>query len=127
MTTPAQPIKVVIAARTAVGRAFREALASAGIEVAADCRSSAELLEAVGRERPDVCILDRELSGGGLVATAAIAAPHRAPHVLIVGGYGSAAERRAARLAGAADCLPLDVDAAHLAAAVTALARKEHT
>jgi DNA-binding NarL/FixJ family response regulator len=125
MQTPARPIRVVIAARTALRRTYREALSAAGMQVAADCGDAAELLAAVSREHPDVCVLDRELRGGGLVATAAIAVPRRAPKVLVVGGRGSAAELRAARLAGAAASLPTDIDAAELAAAVAALVEKE--
>ena len=95
------------------------------MEIAADCEDTTELLAAVSRERPDVCILDRELRGGGLVATAAIASPRQAPKVLVVGGRGSPAELRAARLAGAAGCLPTDIDATELATAVIDLVRKE--
>ena len=119
------PIRVVIAARAPVRRAFREALTAAGMEIAADCGDTTELLAAVSRERPDVCILDRELRGGGLVAIAAIASPGRTPKVLVVGGRGSPAELRAARLAGAAGCLPTDIDATKLATAVIDLVRKE--
>lgn len=118
-------IRVVIGARAAVRRMLHDTLTAAGIQVAADCGSAAELLAAVSRERPDVCVLDRELRGGGLAATAAIASPHRAPKVLVIGGRGSPAELKAARLAGAADCLPADVDAAGLADAIEALVRKE--
>lgn len=92
------------------------------MDVAADCGDAAELLAAVARERPEVCVLDRELRGGGLAATAAIASPPRAPKVLLIGGRGSPAEVRAALLAGAADCLASDVAPARLAAAVAALA-----
>jgi len=120
------PIRVVVAARCAVRLALRDALTAAGMQVAADCGNAADLLAAVWRERPDVCVLDRELPGGGLAAAAAIVSPRRAPKVLVVGGRGSQAERRAARLVGAADCLPTDADAAELVAAVSALIRREH-
>jgi len=70
-------------------------------------------------------VLERDLRGGCLVATAAIALPKRAPKVLVVGGGDSPAEVRAARLAGAAGCLPTDVDGEDLAAAVAALVQKE--
>ena len=116
----------MIAARSALRRSLRDAFTAAGIEVAADCRDAAELLAAVDREHPDVCVLDRELRGGGLVVTAAIASPRRAPKVLVVGGRGSPAEIRAARLAGAAECLPSDSSTADLTAAVTAIVRKEN-
>ncbi len=126
MQTPAQrQIRVVIAARSAVRRNLRDTVTAAGMQVAAECGNAIELLAAVSRERPDVCVLDRELRGGGLAATAAIASPRQAPKVLVVGGRGTAAELRAARLAGAADSLPGDVGAPKLAAAIAALARKE--
>ena len=95
------------------------------MHVAAECGSAAELLAAVSREQPDVCVLDRELRGGGLSVTAAIASPRRTPKVLVVGGRASPAEIRAARLAGAAGWVPADVDPAALAAAVSQLVQEE--
>jgi DNA-binding NarL/FixJ family response regulator len=117
--------RVVIAARAALRRTMHEAVTAAGMQVAADCGSTAELLAAVSKERPDVCVLDRELRGGGLAATAAITSPPRAPKVLVVGGRGSPAERRAIRLAGAAASLPGDIDVDGLTEAIAALTRKE--
>jgi DNA-binding NarL/FixJ family response regulator len=126
MGTPADTeIRVVIAAQPAMRSTLRDAVQQAGLQLAADCDNASQLLIAVARERPDLCLLDRELHGGGLVATAAIAAPPRAPKVLVVGGRGSPAEVKAARLAGASDAVPADIDAASLAAAVTALIEKE--
>jgi DNA-binding NarL/FixJ family response regulator len=122
---PPAPIRVVIAAPTPVRQTLHDALTAAGLQVVAACGSAAELLDAVARERPDVCVLDRALRGGGLAAAAAIAEPRR-PRVLVLGGRGSPSERRAARLAGADDCLPSDIDAAVLTAVVAMLARKEH-
>jgi two-component system invasion response regulator UvrY len=126
METPANTeIRVVIASGEAMRHTLRDAVRQAGMQLAADCEDAAQLLAAVAREHPDLCLLDRELRGGGLAATAAIASPRRAPKVLVIGGRGSPAEVRAARLAGATDAVPADVDAASLAAAVTALAHKE--
>jgi DNA-binding NarL/FixJ family response regulator len=115
----------VVAARPATCRRLRQALGDAGMEVVAACDDTVQLLAAVSREKPDVCVVDRELPGGGLAATAAIASPRDAPKVLVVGGHGASVEVRAARLAGAADCVPSDTGAAELAAAVFALVRKE--
>jgi len=118
-------VRVVIAARSALRGTLHEAVTAAGMQVAADCGSTAELLAAVSREHPDVCVLDRELRGGGLAATAAITSPPRAPKVLVVGGRGSPAELRAILLAGATASLPGDIDAAELTEAIAALIRKE--
>lgn len=119
--------RAVIAAEAALRRTLHDAVVQAGVEVAAECGDAAQLVAAVAREQPELCVLDRELRGGGLAAAAAVAAPHAAPKVLVVGGHGEAAEIRAARLAGAADCVPGDIDAAGLAAAIAALVKEERT
>jgi DNA-binding NarL/FixJ family response regulator len=103
---------------------MRAAARAAGMIVTGDCGSAAEAIESVARTRPDVCILDRELPGGALAAAAAIATPRRTPQVLVVGGRGSDAERRAALLAGATDYLPGEADGTRLAAAVAASKRR---
>src|SRR5436305_10623399 len=103
MSPAAAAIRVVILGRAHLRRAIRDALVGAGIDVVAGCGSREEALTAVGETRPDVCVVDREIDGGGLIATAALASPSRPPHVLVIGGGGAPEERRAAELAGAAD------------------------
>ena len=125
-TADRNEIRVVIAARGTVRNVLRDAVRKAGMHLARECIDAAEVVAAVASEHPDLCLLDRGLRGGGLAATAAIAAaPPRPPIVLVVGGRATAAEVRAARLAGAADAVPADIDATSLAAAVTALVHKE--
>jgi DNA-binding NarL/FixJ family response regulator len=117
-------VRVVIATRAAWRPRLHEAFTVAGIEVAAECDNVTDLLAAVSRELPDACVVERELRGGGLSAAAAIASPLPAPRVLILGGRGSHAERRAARIAGAADCLPIHVDASRVVEAVRELVNR---
>lgn len=119
-----KPIRVVIAAREGMRRRLRDLAQKAGLEIAAECVDGGELVAVVARARPDLCLLDRDLHGGYLTATAAIATPPRAPRVIIVGGRVSPVEIRAARLAGAIDCLPIDIDAEDLAAAAAAVVGK---
>jgi DNA-binding NarL/FixJ family response regulator len=116
-----RPIRVVIAARGEMRRSLRDLAGRAGLEIAAECVDGGELVAAVARSRPDLCLLDRDLHGGYLAATAAIATPPRAPRVIIVGGRVSPVEVRAARLAGAIDCLPISIGADELAAAAAAV------
>jgi DNA-binding NarL/FixJ family response regulator len=104
---------------------FRDGIGLAGLEVAAECNDSSELLAAVANKHPDVVVVDRELRGGSLAALAAITTQRRAPKVLMVGGRGAPAEVQAARLAGATDCLAVDAGAEALAAAVVGLVRNE--
>jgi DNA-binding NarL/FixJ family response regulator len=119
-------IRVVVGARSAPLRAgIRAALTRAGIVVAAEGADAASTVAAVEAERPDVCILDRELPGGALGAAAAVATPAPAPRVLVVGGRGSEPELRAVLLAGANGYLPGEIDRGRLAAAVVAMAHGE--
>ena len=119
-----ESVSVVIAAREPLRRSIFEALTKRGLTVAESCTALAETLAAVRRSHPDVCIIDRGLPGGGLAAIAALAGPGRRPRVIVIGGE-SAAEVRAARLAGAAECLSETVEPEELAAAVSAAAERK--
>jgi DNA-binding NarL/FixJ family response regulator len=121
MPTSHRPIKVVVVGRKKLRRSVADTLAAVGIEVR-ECGSRGEALAAVEQTQPDVCIVDRETGGGGLIATAALSSPTARPKVLVVGGGSARAERRAADLAGAAGYLPGAPDAERLVAAVVALA-----
>src|SRR5262245_15506071 len=113
--------RVVVGGRTSASARLCDAAARAGLTVAAVCSDTMTLVEAVERERPVLCLLDRQLSGGGLSAVAAVSRPRPAPKVLVVGGCESPAEARALRLAGADSCLPADIDITSLADAVRSL------
>ena len=119
-----ETVSVVVAAREALRQSISEALTVRGHRVADSCTALAETLAAVRRAHPEVCIVDRDLPGGGLVAIAALAGPGRRPQVIVIGG-ASPAERRAALLAGAAACLSETVEPDALAAAVSAAAGRK--
>src|SRR2546421_617768 len=111
-------VSVVVAAREPLGQSIYDALTLEGHTISASCAGLPDTLAAVQRSHPDVCIVDRELPGGGLAAIAALAGLGRRPRVIVIGSQ-SAAEVRAARLAGATACLPEAVERAELAAAVS--------
>lgn len=115
-------IRVVVLGREDLRTAIAQALADAGIDVVAGCGSREEALAMVDERRPDVCVVDREIDGGGLIATAALASPPRTPKVIVVGGGDAPAERRAADFAGASAYLPGAPNAVRLVAAVRAAA-----
>lgn len=118
---------VVIATGSERRATARDAAAVAGFRVAAECADVAATLAAIAELHPDVCILDRELPGGGITAIAAIAVPGQPPRVVVVGG-DTAAEKRAALLAGADECVPQAAGTADLAASLAAaLRRRKHT
>jgi len=118
-------IRVVLAGRPELVEVLNKALHAPGIDVIASCTNRVQALAAIRQASPDVCIVDRELAGGGLIAAAAAASPVPAPKVLVVGDQNAPAERRAARLAGAAAYLPRSSDAASFVAAVSQLGGKE--
>jgi DNA-binding NarL/FixJ family response regulator len=119
--------RVVIAAgRGALRLRLRKALTAAGFEVTAECKDAQEAVEAVARDRPDICIVDSDLPGGALVASAAIALPSPPPAVLVVvvDPHGTDAALRAAEIAGASAYLRGDLDEDRLADVVSGLLRE---
>ncbi len=69
------PLRVVLADDHAPTReAVREALEEQGCTVLADVDSAAGAVEAAMEHRPDVCLLDIHMPGGGVAAAAEIAA-----------------------------------------------------
>lgn len=121
--TSRTPIRVVVAAGAVVLAATRRALQAAGVVVAAECGDAPEAVAAVARLRPDMLVVDNDLPGGALVATAAVSTPASPPAVLVVGPGTSESEHRAAELAGAAGYLGGELDGDRIADAVTGLVR----
>lgn len=120
--------RVVIAAgRGALRLALSRALTAAGFLVTAECSSAHEAVDAVAQDRPDICIVDANLPGGGLVAAAAIALPSPPPAVLVIDPDGTDAALRAAEIAGASGYVRGELDDDRLTDAVSALSltRKE--
>ena len=118
---------MVLAGRPELVSVLKDVLGAAGIRVVASCADRAQTLAALAQSAADVCIVDRELAGGGLIAAAAAASPRAAPKVLVIGDGEAPAEQRAATLAGAAAYLPSSIDAASLVAAVSQLANDPRT
>jgi|SRR5690242_2698064 DNA-binding NarL/FixJ family response regulator len=117
-----ESVRVVVAARPAVRDVIRSSLTAAGFVIAAESSDPAAAVTAAATRRPQVFVLDRELPHAGLSTIAALATPARRPRLLVIGGTTRAADVRAARLAGADQCLPGAVDAERVVAAVSDLA-----
>jgi DNA-binding NarL/FixJ family response regulator len=107
--------RVLIADAGATTRAgIRLALEGHGFTVCAEPSDSTAAVEAAVRERPDVCLIDVTLAGGGIVAAEQIA--RQAPDTTIVMMSASPNEDDlfASVLAGARGFLPKDMDPARL-------------
>jgi DNA-binding NarL/FixJ family response regulator len=77
-----RPSVVIGANEPATLAGMRMALEADGLEVSGEVHSLQELVEAVERLEPDVCLLDIDLTGGGIRAAAEVGA--RAPAVPVV-------------------------------------------
>jgi len=80
-----RPPKVVIGASGAATLAgLRLALEAGDIDVCAAASSLSELLDAVDRCQPDVCLIEVELKGGGIRGAAELAARSRSVPVVLL-------------------------------------------
>lgn len=100
--------------------AIRLELEELGFRVCAEAGSADAALEAALRERPQLCLLDVEMPGGGITEARAIARCVPEARVLMLTVCRDADVAAAARRAGAVDYLLKDVTAEHLHAALVA-------
>jgi DNA-binding NarL/FixJ family response regulator len=110
-------IRVLLADDDSATRAGVElALRGHGFEVCAHANSAEAAVECAMRERPDVCLLETELPGGGIHAAEGILAsvPHTV--VLMLSARMEDEPLFAALRAGARGCLAKDMDPARLPA-----------
>jgi AmiR/NasT family two-component response regulator len=113
---------VVAVGRGSLRATLDAALAEAGFQVTSRCASARAAVEAVARDRPDVCIIDADLPGGALLAAAAIASPPAPPAVLVIDPSAGAAPRAAELMGASAFVHAIDDD--RLADLVNALAER---
>ncbi len=100
--------------------AIRLELEELGFRVCAEAGSADAAVEAALRERPQLCLLDVEMPGGGIAAATAIVRSVPETRVLMLTVCRDADVAAAARHAGAVDYLLKDVTAEHLRAALVA-------
>ena len=114
----ANPTAVLADDHPAIRLGVRMALMADGMHVLAEAGDRDGAVAAALRERPDVCVLDVYMPGGGIQAAAAIlaAAPETAVGMLTVSD--STDDLLAALRAGARGYLPKDMSPERLAAAL---------
>jgi DNA-binding NarL/FixJ family response regulator len=95
-------------------------LAEAGLEVCAEASDAAGALEAALRERPDVCLLDVQMPGGGIRATAEITSALPRTRVVMLTVSASDEDLLAALRAGASGYILKNGDPQRIPAAVRA-------
>lgn len=113
------PLTVVVAddhAPTRVG--VRGALADGGFRVVAEAGRADAAVDAARRERPDVCVLDVNMPGGGIAAAARITEELPGTAVVMLTVSRDDEDLFAALRAGARGYLLKDMDPGRLAAAL---------
>ena len=109
-------IRVLVADSSSATRAgLRLALQNARCSVCAEAADAPAAVDAARRERPDVCLLDAALPGGGVAAAAAITSELPDTSVVMLGNLPSTADLLAAVEAGASGYLTRDIDPDRLA------------
>jgi two-component system, NarL family, nitrate/nitrite response regulator NarL len=107
--------RVLIADAQASTRAgIRMALGRHGFTVCANVGTAADAVAAAIRERPDVCLIDASLPGGGVTAAEEISVQAPGAAIVMLSGSASEDELFACVRAGARGYLPKDMDPGRL-------------
>lgn len=113
-----QPTVVLADDHPAVRLGVRMALLAGGLRVLAEAADCDGAVKAVTRERPDVCLLDIYMPGGGIQAAATIAAVAPETAVVMLTVSDSTEHLLGALRAGAVGYLPKDMAPDRLPAAL---------
>ena len=100
---------------------IRMALEEEGIVVCGRVASAEELIDAVSRLEPDVCLVDVDIPGGGLVAAAQMRAWRSSVAVVMLASVLDEEEFLKAMAVGAVGYLPKSISAKRLPAVVRAV------
>jgi DNA-binding NarL/FixJ family response regulator len=127
MTAPTRPLRVLVADDHALMRhSFRQDLEAAGMEVCAEAATCAEAVGAALAERPDICLLDARMPGGGGIAAAELIRPSLpAAAIVLITAVPDEDGALAAALAGADGYLAKDISPRRLPHVLALVAQGE--
>ena len=115
-------VRVLVAGHdSATINGIRMALEEEGIVLCGRVASAAELIDAVSRLEPDVCLVDIDIPGGGLVAAAEMRAWSSSVAVIMLASDLNEEEFLKAMAVGAIGYLPKSISAKRLPAVVRAV------
>jgi DNA-binding NarL/FixJ family response regulator len=77
-----------------------------GVEICAEASSATQAIRAAKREQPDVCLIGRELDGGGMVAVRAVSRAAPSSAIVVMADSSDADQMLEAIHAGAIGYLP---------------------
>jgi two-component system, NarL family, nitrate/nitrite response regulator NarL len=121
-----RPVRVLIADGSPSERSgVRRALEDAGCAVCAEAADGPEAVDAAARERPDLCLVDTELPGGGIPTVAAILGNDAETAVVMFARSPSERDLFAALEVGACGYLTKSTDPERLAIALRRVSEGE--
>lgn len=118
-------LRVLVAAPEAIRAGVRLALEGHDFVVCAEESSGRAAVEAALRERPDVCLVDVDLQGGGVAAAAEIVARRPETAVVMLADSPDSEDVFEALSGGARGFLPKDIQAERLHVALRAIVEGE--
>jgi DNA-binding NarL/FixJ family response regulator len=119
---PRRGATVLVADRhTATRATVSGALERAGFRVCRPCRDAAAAVAEAARSRPDVCLVDVDLPGGGLTAVRALASQRSTMRIVVLASAARPDDLFAAVRAGAVGYVLKDIDPARLPGEVDAV------
>jgi DNA-binding NarL/FixJ family response regulator len=111
---------LVAAPHPLLRRGIRLSLAGAGLDVVAEATDLLSAVTTAGTVRPDACLVDADLPGGGLTAVREILRVHPPAAVVVLADRYSHADVLAAVRAGAMGYLDMDIESDSLPGVVRA-------
>ena len=114
MSEPARPRVLIADDHAPVRYGVRTALERGGIEVCAEAPDAPKAVAAALRERPDACLLDTRMPGGGATAAAAITTQLPGTVVIMLSAYSTDEDVFGALRSGAIGYLLKDIDPTQL-------------
>jgi two-component system nitrate/nitrite response regulator NarL len=128
MRAPGKPLRILIADDHPLMRhGLRQDLEQGGLEVVAEVSTGSDAIAAALRERPDLCLLDIQMPGNGIVAARAIRSALPSVKIILITATPDQDGVRAAVRAGADGYLPKDVDPRRLPHVVRVVVAGETT
>ncbi len=123
--SPNKPRVVLADDHPAIRLGVRMSLMRGGFNVVAEAADCEGAVRAVARERPDVCLLDIAMPGGGIEAAGRIAQTDSATAIVMLTASNSTEDVIASLRAGAVGYLPKDTRPDRLAAALFGVLKGE--
>jgi DNA-binding NarL/FixJ family response regulator len=122
---PAEPTVVIADDERVTRLGVRMALMRGGFRVLAEVADRQEAVAAVQRERPDVCLLEVSIPGGGIEAARDISRASPATSVVMLSAFADTEDVLASLRAGALGFLPKDMSPDRLPAALCGVLKGE--